>query len=169
MGSKLIPCLLLAWEAFLLPAQAQPLLQSPSKEIKIADIRIEGNRTVDKSLIVKATAVEKGEAYIAPVLKNKIQASVTALDKLNLFSDIRMEQESADSLEGIVLYVVVAELPTLARVEYQGLDKLKADDFKGKVELVDGQVYSRGAVETARQKILDIYRDKGYLLAAAAV
>jgi len=59
----------------------------------------------------------------------------------------------------------VDELPTLAKVEYKGQSKLKSDDFKDKVDLLDGQVYSPGSVETARQKILDLYQEKGYLLA----
>ncbi len=158
-------CFLLGLGLFAAPANAQGFLQSPSKEVKIADIKIEGNRTVDKSLILKTLLLEKGESYIPPVLRNKIQGSVTALNKLNLFSDIRVEKDESDSLEGIVLYFVVAELPTLAKVEYKGLKKLDKDDFKGKVDLFDGQVYSKSAVEAARQKILDIYHDKGYLLA----
>ncbi len=164
-----ILCSLSGLGFFAVPVRAQGFLQSPSKEIKIADIRVEGNKTVDKFLILKTILVVKGEGYILPVLRNKIQGSVTALNKLSLFSDIRVEQEASDSVDGVVLYFIVAELPTLAKVEYKGLKKLDKDDFKGKVDLVDGQVYSAGAVEAARQKILNIYQDKGYLLAEVKV
>ena len=68
-----------------------------------------------------------------------------------------------------MLYFTVSELPTLAKVEYEGEDKLDKDDFKNKIDLTEGQVYSKSAVDAARQKILDIYSDKGYLLAKVDV
>ncbi len=153
----------------MVPVSAQGLLQSPSKEIRVADIRVEGNKTVDKSLILKALLVSRGQSYIPPVLKNKIQGSVMALNKLSLFSDIRVEQDQPDSVDGIILYFIVSELPTLGKVEYKGLDEFDKDDFKGKIDLVEGQLYSPGNIEAARQKILDMYRDKGYLLAEVKV
>ncbi len=162
-------CLFASLGVFVFPAWGQGLLPSPSREIKVLDIRVEGNKTVDKSLILKSVQVEKGRSYILPVLRNKLRESVNALDKLNLFSNIRVDEDRSDSLDGVILYFVVAELPTLARVEYKGLDELKVSDFKGKIDLVDGQVYSPGAVEVARQKILDLYHEKGYLLAQVKV
>jgi outer membrane protein insertion porin family len=101
------------------------------------------------------------------VLRNRIRGSVTALNKLNLFSDIRVEEDSPLALDGIVLYFTVAELPVLGKVKYKGLKKLSESDFKSKIDLIEGAVFSPGTVEASRQKILGVYRDKGYLLATA--
>ncbi len=148
---------------------AGPGFRSPVKEVKVAGIVLEGNRTVDKSLVIRTLQVEKGEEYLPPVLRQKVQASVTALNKLGLFSDIQVDIDYPDSLEGAILTFTVSELPTLARAEIKGNNKLKKDDLKDAMDLLDGQVYSRGAVERNRQKILDTYHNKGYLLAKVDV
>lgn len=145
--------------------QAPSLYRSPVKEIKLEKIILEGNRTIDRSLILNTLQVREGEEYLPPVLRQRVQASVNALHKLGLFSDIKVDMESPDSSEGINLIVTLAELPTLARAEIEGNKKIKKDDIKEAMDLLDGQVYSRSAVERNRQKILDLYHDKGYLLA----
>jgi len=157
----------------LVPAGAQQLngpgFHSPVKEVKIVDIKIEGNRTVDKSLIFRTLQIEKGEEYLPTVLRQRVSASVTALNKLALFSDIRVDIDYPDSVEGAILTFAVTELPTLAKAEIKGNDKIKTDDLKEVMDLLDGQVYSRSAVERNRQKILDKYHSKGYLLAQVDV
>ncbi|MCD6024530.1 MAG: outer membrane protein assembly complex, YaeT protein [Fibrobacteria bacterium] len=161
-------CLLIGFGAMALSAQAQSgLLQSPSRQIRVADIRIEGNNLVDSAIILNTLQVEKGESYAPAVLRNRIQGSVTALNKLNLFSDIRVDEDSPLALDGVVLYFVVSELNVLTKVKYKGLKKLDEDDFRGKIDLIEGQVYSHGMVESSRQKILAVYREKGFLLATA--
>ncbi|MDB5049905.1 MAG: outer membrane protein assembly complex, YaeT protein [Fibrobacteres bacterium] len=155
------------------PSSAQQLagpgFRSPVKEVKIAGIVLEGNKTVDKSLVIRTLQVEKGEEYLPPVLRQKVQASVTALNKLGLFSDIKVDIDYPDSVDGAILTFTVSELPTLARAEVKGNNKIKKDDIKEVMDLLDGQVYSRGAVERNRQKILDLYHNKGYLLAQVDV
>lgn len=157
---------------FMVPAGAQlngPGFRNPVKEVKVADIRVEGNRTVDKSLIVRSLQIEKGDEYLPPVLRQRVGASIAALHKLALFSDVRADIDYPDSLDGAVLTFVVSELPTLAKAEVKGNDKIKTDDLKEVMDLLDGQVYSRSAVERNRQKILDKYHSKGYLLAQVDV
>ncbi len=150
-----------------LPAQnpaSAPSFRNPVKDIKVVDIKVEGNKTIDKSLIIASLQVQKAESYLPPVLKQKVQASVTALNKMNLFSDIAVDIQYPDSVEGVSLTFTVKELPTLAKVELLGLKKVKDDDIKAVMDLLDGQVYSRSAVEKNRQKIIELYQGKGYLL-----
>src|SRR5690606_406445 len=56
----------LVWSAS--PVHAQGFLQSPSRPVRVADIRIEGNKTVDEALILNALQLEKGESYAPAVL-----------------------------------------------------------------------------------------------------
>jgi outer membrane protein insertion porin family len=135
------------------------------KEIRIEKIALEGNRTVDRSLIVNTLQVREGEEYLPPVLRQRVQASVNALHKLGLFQDIKVDMEDPDTTEGNHLIFVLTELPTLAHAGIEGNKKIKKDDIKDAMDLLDGQVYSRSAKERNRQKILDLYHDKGYLLA----
>jgi outer membrane protein assembly complex protein YaeT len=153
----------------LIEAQVPSLYRNPVKEIKIEKILVEGNKTVDRSLVVNTLQVREGEEYLPPVLRQRIQGSVNALHKLGLFRDIKVEMEDPDTAEGIFLVFSVTELPTLASADIEGNKKLKRDDIKEAMDLLDGQVYSRAAVERNRQKILDLYHDKGYLLAEVKV
>ncbi|MEO6095084.1 MAG: outer membrane protein assembly factor BamA [Fibrobacteria bacterium] len=149
-------------------AGPQPF-RSPVKEVKVVEVRVEGNKTVDKSLIVRTVQVEKGEEYLPTVLRQRVQASITALNKLSLFSDIKVDVDYPDSADGVILTFSLSELPTLASAEIKGNDKIKKDDLKDAMDLLDGQVYSRSAVERNRQKILDHYHNKGYLLTTVTV
>ena len=149
--------------------QGPSLYRSPVKEIKLEKIILEGNKTIDRSLILNTLQVREGEEYLPPVLRQRVQSSVNALHKLGLFSDIKVDMESPDTSDGIHLIVTVTELPTLAHADIEGNKKVKKDDIKEAMDLLDGQVYSRSAVERNRQKILDLYHDKGYLLAEVKV
>src|SRR5690606_5091580 len=117
--------------------------------------------------ILNALQLEKGESYAPAVLRNRIRGSVTALNKLNLFSDIKVEEDAPLALDGIVLFFTVTELPVLGKVKYKGLKKLAESDFRSRIDLIEGQVFSEGTIEASRQRILAIYREKGYLLATA--
>ena len=108
-------------------AQTEPSFRSPVKEVKIADIRLEGNKTIDKSLVLNNLLVKKGEEYLPPVLRQKVQGSVSALHKLGFFSEIKVDIDYPDSLEGVILIFSVTELPTLARADFKGNKKLKKD------------------------------------------
>ncbi len=150
-------------------AQTQPGFRSPVKEVKIAQILVEGNKTVDKSMVLNTIQIQKGDELLPPVLRQRVQGSVSALNKLGLFSDVKVDIDYPDSLDGAVLTFVVVEQPTLARADFKGNDKIKKDAIKEVVDLLDGQVYSVSAVERNRQKILDLYHNKGYLLAKVEV
>ena len=150
-------------------AQGAPSFRSSVKELKIAKLAVEGNKTVDKSLIFNTLLITRDEEFLPPVLRQKIQGSILALNKTGLFSDIKVDIDTPDSLDGVALTFIVTELPTLAKAEFKGNKKLKKDDIKEVMDLLDGQVYSRSAVERNRQKILDLAHRKGYLLAKVDV
>jgi len=145
--------------------QAQGLSRNALREIKVGRIKTEGNQAVDRSLIMNSLSVKEGEVYLQPELRQKIAASIKALFRLNLFSDVRFFQENSDSLDAAILVVQVKELPTLARYELKGQDKVKKDDLKDAMDLLEGQPFSRSDVERNRLKMLALYRDKGFLLA----
>ncbi len=144
---------------------ADPYLRSTVKETQIEEILFTGNKTVDSSLIAGSLQFRKGEAFLPPVFRQHVKTSVEALYRLRLFSDIRVDIAYPSDREGAVLTFHFKELPTLAGTELQGNKKIKEDDIRGAMTLLDGQVYSPSAVEKDRQSILDLYREKGFLLA----
>ncbi len=146
-----------------------PSMRSTVRETPIDDILFQGNPTVDSSLITGAIHLRKGESYLPPVMRQLVKSSVEALHRLKLFSDIRVDIAYPSDREGAVLTFHFKELPTLATTELKGNKKIKEDDIRAAMTLLDGQVYSPSSVEKDRQSILTLYRDKGYLLAEIKV
>ena len=52
------------------------LYRSPTKEIKVEKIILEGNRTVDRSLVVNTLQVREGEEYLPPVLRQRVRGNL---------------------------------------------------------------------------------------------
>ncbi len=126
---------------------------------KIAAIRLAGNVRAEESLVFETLGLTVGDDYQV----EKVRAGVRNLYRQGLFRDVRIEGERTP--DGLVLTVIVRENPTLLRVRYEGADELDEDDFAEVVELVPGQIVTQAAVEQARHDILELYEEKGYLLA----
>lgn len=146
-------------------AQSGSLMRNAPKEVKVERIKTEGNATVDRSLIINSVQIREGESYLQPELRQKVAASVKSLFKLDLFADVKVFSEEPDTLDGLVITFVLQELPILGRYELKGQDKLKLDDLKDGMDLLEGQPFSKADVERNRLKLVSLYHEKGYLLA----
>lgn len=159
-------CLLLSGLA---QAQAPDYAQAPARKVKVEEVRIEGNRSVDGALIRSSLRFAAGEEYLMPVLQDRVRESIRSLQKLGLFADVEFAYDKPDTLDGLLFYCRVKELPTLGKTALKGNDKLDEDDIRKAIDLLDGQVVSPAAIERDRQKILDLYKTEGFLLAEVKV
>lgn len=128
--------------------------------LKILGISVEGNSTTDANMIRMQSGLSTG----MEVTHENIQDAIRQLWRIGLFSniDILVERELA---EGAYLVIRVQEYPKLERVELQGNKKLKKDDIDELLNFYAGQTMSPTALTRAKSKILDKYKEKGYLLA----
>jgi len=147
-----IPCAAAATAVLLCAA-------SPAFSQTIEEVRVLGNEKAEDSLIFQSFGMESGDSYQV----DKVRQGIRNLYRQGLFRDIQVEVEPG--AEGVVVTLRIQENPTLLRVRYDGSKKLKQDDFDEVVQLVPGQVVSLRDVEQARRDILDLYEEKGYLLA----
>jgi outer membrane protein insertion porin family len=137
------------------------LVVSPqiSSAVVISKIEVEGNRSVDKSLIVNMSGLGIG-AELDPAA---IQDAIKRLYAMNLFSDIQIQgKESEGEIE---LFIQVREYPRVSSIEISGNKKIKTADIKEKLSITLGKVISPLDVKTDVDKIKSIYREKGYLTA----
>jgi outer membrane protein insertion porin family len=132
---------------------------APAAAQTVQEVRVLGNEKAEESLIFESFGLEKGDAYQI----DRVRQGIRNLYRQGLFRDVRVEADPG--AEGVVLTLHVQENPTLLRVRYDGNKKLKQDDFDEVVQLVPGEVVSARDVEQARRDILDLYEEKGYLLA----
>jgi len=130
------------------------------RSIKILGLAVEGNKTVDASMIRLSSGLNVG----SEVTGDGIQEAIRQLWRLSLFSDIEIlvDREVAD---GAYLNIKVAENPRLEKVEIEGNKKLKKEDIENLLNFYPGQVVSPTLISRAKSKIYDKYKEKGYLLA----
>ena len=136
------------------------LSQAQKRSIKILGVSVEGNKTVDASMVRLSSGLNPG----MEVTGDGIQEAIRQLWRLSLFSDIQIlvDRELAD---GVYLAIHVKEHPRLEKVEIEGNKKLKKDDIDKTLNFYPGQVVSPTMLMRAKSKLHDQYREKGHLLA----
>jgi outer membrane protein insertion porin family len=130
-----------------------------SSAVVISKIEVEGNRSVDKSLIVSMSGLKIG-SEVDPAAT---QDAIKKLYAMRLFSDIQIEGKKTEG--GEELLIKVKEYPRVGRVNISGNKKIKTDEIKEKLNISLGKVISPMEVKTDVENIKSIYREKGYLAA----
>lgn len=140
------------------------LLAVPSlAQTTVEEIEIRGDfKRVAESLIRTTVGLQPG----VELSQENVQEAVRALQGLHVFSDIQLYADDSDVGPGVKLIVVVREHPTLEGVRFKGNKEIKEKDMKEAVGLVSGQVVAPKDVARGRQRILELYGDKGYLRAS---
>lgn len=127
---------------------------------EVISIEVQGKlRKVAKSLILTTVGLEPG----VELSQENVQQAVRDLQGLNVFEDIQIWGDPVP--EGINLIIMVEEYPALEGLQFKGQKNLKEKDLKEALSLITGQVIAPKDVVRGEQKILDLYREKGYLRA----
>ena len=127
---------------------------------EIIDVEVRGElRKVAESLILTAIGLEPG----VELSQENVQQAVRELQRLNVFADIQIWGEPVKG--GMKLSVGVSEYPSLQGIRFKGNEELKEKDMKETLGLVVGQVIAQKDVVRGQQKILELYKEKGYLRA----
>jgi len=130
-----------------------------SSAVVISKIEVEGNRSVDKSLIINMSGLRIGSA-LDPTT---IQDAIKRLYAMRLFSDIQIEGKETDGKTE--LFIKVREYPKVSSIQISGNKKIKTDALKEKLNITLGKVISPLDVKADVDNIKSIYREKGYLAA----
>jgi len=125
----------------------------------VSRIEVEGNLTVDSSLIGNMSGLIRG-MELDPYL---VQDAIRKIHAMGFFSDIEIKGE--ETFEGIVVTIAVREYPRLARIEIEGNKKLKKDKIYDKLTLIEGKLISPAEVKDEVRNVKSLYEEKGYLLA----
>jgi outer membrane protein insertion porin family len=130
-----------------------------SSAVVVSNIEVEGNRTVDKSLMINMSGLKPGSELVPQA----IQDAIRRLYAMKLFSDIQVEGKETEG--GMELYIKVREYPKASSVQISGNKKIKTEDIKEKLNITLGKVISPMDVKTDVDNIKSVYREKGYLAA----
>ena len=130
------------------------------RAVKVLGVSIEGNTTTDPNMIRLSSGITPG----TEITGEGIQDAIKQLWRMDLFSDVQVliDRELA---EGVYLTIKVEEYPRLEKVELEGNKKLKKDDVDEILNFYSGQVVSHTLLARGKTKLLEKYKEKGYLLA----
>lgn len=129
----------------------------------VADIRVEGNRTVPASRITAQMQTRIGRAFDQKILNRDIRK----LASMPWFVDVQPRQESTP--KGRVITLRIVERATIRYIEYLGNAKLKDKRLSKETNLKVGAAVDPYAVEEGRRSIERAYRDSGYARATVTI
>jgi outer membrane protein insertion porin family len=130
------------------------------QEYVISSVEVQGNKTVDRTLILSVADLPIG----SPLTATATQDAIRRVYSLGLFKDVRIEGESLG--DKIAVYIVVEEFLRLKDILYEGNKKIDDKDLEEVLLAKRGQVITPNLIQNSVNAMLDLYREKGYFLAS---
>jgi len=150
-------------------ADQSAALSAVPQALKIESIQFSGLRNIDSVRLLKSLPIKNGDSYPAPLLREKVRESIRSLYSLGWFDHVSIDAEYPDSLNGVMLFIVVKERLPLGEIKIRGAKKFKEKVLLDTLDLIEGQIVSPSQKEESRQLLLAKYKDEGYLLAQVEV
>ena len=105
-----------------------------SQEIKLSNVKIEGNIIASSNTILFTSGLREGLTINA----TEFQRAIKRLWNLGLFEDIQIRYDEEDS-DGLSITIIVKENPILGEIYFDGNKKIKDKKFQDEIDLIKGQ------------------------------
>ncbi|HEX6662022.1 MAG TPA: POTRA domain-containing protein, partial [Sphingomicrobium sp.] len=162
-GALLLVGTVLAGSAAPLMAQTDPLQPAPEAppapppapapaERSIVSIRVTGNQRLEPETIRAYANLSPGQTYTAETLDQALKD----LYATQLFADVTISGGDTGNL-----VIAVRENPVINRVILEGNKRLKDDKITPEIKLAPRQIFTRSAVRSDVDRILELYRRQG--------
>lgn len=138
---------------------AGSMAQAQSQSFNVVDIKIEGNRQATSNLILSVVGIKKGDDLTATVTQDALRR----LYGLGFFKDIEILAEEVTG--GLNIIIKVTELPKLRNLIFEGNKEIKSGKLKDELGLTTSHYLSNNLVFEKKNKIVDLYGEKGYFMA----
>jgi len=120
-------------------------------QVRITEIKVEGNRRVAEGTVLSYLPVQIGDL----VSQGGLSQALERLFATNLFKDLTLD------LDGSVLVVNVVENPIINRVNVEGNDAISDERLLEVIDVQPRRVYNRQIALDASSKLLQVYRAGG--------
>ena len=135
------------------PAQQPP----PGPPIvKSIDVEYSGPATVAKERILAQLRTTVGQPYSDEV----VEADIRQLYSLGIVRNVRIFAQPQGN--GVKVIVAVQTRSVVREIEIDGAERVSAKRLRKELEMKINQPASEEALEKARQKMVDVYRAKGF-------
>ncbi len=135
---------------------AAPEVKIPTAETPLAEVRIEGNVTIQERAISRHIKTRPGRPYDG----KQVREDIKALLATRWFASVDPLMRPTD--EGPVLIFRVVEKPIVQKVEYQGNKKIKTKQLAAITGIKRGSPYDISANRESSRRIEQHYHEKGY-------
>jgi outer membrane protein insertion porin family len=166
-----------------LPAAVKSLSDAISSRLfkrdKIADVRVVGNKRIEKDAIKRIAKTQPGDTLLAKNLSEDLKA----IYSMGFFDDVRVETE--DSSTGKIVIFVVKEKPTIRHIYIKGgrevidagskkFQEEKKDEIKPSslvfedekilkaLDIKTGSIANDFKIQSNIKRIEDLYKEKNY-------
>ena len=129
-----------------------------SQEIKLSNVKIEGNIIASSNTILFTSGLREGLTINA----TEFQRAIKRLWNLGLFEDIQIRYDEEDS-DGLSITIIVKENPILGEIYFDGNKKIKDKKFQDEIDLIKGQRIRPNTINETLKKMKELYSEKGYL------
>ena len=159
MRTLLLGCTLLVVCATQVAWAQVPNAADYDKKYTLAGLTVLGADYTDAQAVKLFSALQIGQELTIP--GEEVTRAIRNLWAQNLFEDISIElAEVRDSQ--VYLVIRVDELPRLTRYTFEGVNRSEQETLRGKIDLLTGRVVNENVMVTARKRLRDHYRDKGF-------
>jgi len=125
--------------------------------LKIASLKVVGNRRVDTDAILQEARLREGD----PFDQEKIKESIKNIFKMGFFDDIRVDVK--DSPEGKLVTFLVREKPCIRKIIFKGNKAIKTEKIRETIDLKQYDIVNEKKLMENAEKIKALYGEKGYL------
>lgn len=123
---------------------------------KIVDIKVEGNKVLDKDVILMRTGLKSGDIYTPA----KINADLKNIYALGYFDNVKVAVR--DVRGGKEIIFKVDEKPRIQAIAVQGADAIDKDDILAAVNTKKGAVLNPKVLQDDLSTLREMYRKEGY-------
>lgn len=149
-------CVLLLWLAVAPGAWAQ-VYEPPTG--RVVEVQVEGVRRLEPFVVLSAVNLGRGDELSA----SRVRRDLKSVYDTGFFDDVRVSTREADG--GVILVFTVVEKPAIRQVLLEGHKKLDDEDLREVLDIRAFSVLNSASVERNRQRLHELYVEKGYFLA----
>lgn len=132
--------------------------QDEAPNLKIASIKIEGNKNVSSLVIFGHLLEKEGDLFSL----RRIRMDIHNLFSMGDFKDVKVEALPGDKSGGINLIFRVEERPVISKITFKGNKKWDAKKFLEEMKLAPKAAFNQAKLNDDQLAIKKLYLDEGY-------
>lgn len=144
-----------------LDPRLEEFLQSNTpQEYTIADVKVTGARSLDSTIVLSVSGIQKGQKFVYPG-SDIFSRAITNLWKQKLFADVEVFVTHVDN-DKVSIELEVTERPRLGSFKFEGVKKTDAEELTKKIGLVKQSILSENTRQNIQQVVKTYFEEKGF-------